>query len=150
MKAGMTGPKRKQNWPEELHRTLVAFSEKPFEWGKTDCGQMMLDCIQTMTGIDAAPALRGSYDTAFGAARVVLEFGGGFDQSMAKIAEVNGFPEVQIPFAQRGDMILLRDPETSEPACGVVALDGINVATVTPRGFAMTSIKHAVRAWRVQ
>lgn len=47
-----------------------------FEWGKTDCAQWLASYVEARTGRHPSPDLVGSYDTFFGARRLVIEHGG--------------------------------------------------------------------------
>lgn len=64
----------------------------------------------------------------------------------ARAAERN-MAEVDVPFAQRGDLLLM--DTDSGPALGVVSLDGTEGLFKGPRGITKFPVAESLRAWRV-
>lgn len=96
--------RRFQNWPVLLAEFVQSHIHSPFEWGKNDCCLFACDWINLATGIDPAANIRGKYDSALSAARVLGEFGGVQGVAESKCIE-HGFPVVNINFSQRGDIV---------------------------------------------
>lgn len=51
-------------------------SAQPFVWGQTDCMLWCATLVAARRGDDPAADLRGTYDSAFGARRIVMAAGG--------------------------------------------------------------------------
>jgi len=59
-----------------LQLLLRQRAETPFVWGKSDCAIFAFDVVQLLTGRDVVADLRGTYSTAYGAMRVLVDQGG--------------------------------------------------------------------------
>lgn len=94
---------RHQFWEEALAIYLDRVAEEPFVWGKRDCALFAADCVNAMCGVDPAQAYRGKYDTAYGAAKALREYGAG---TLLKTMRATFHKEVNIHFAQRGDVVM--------------------------------------------
>ena len=139
---------------ERLNAALAARKDRPFEWGRNDCGLFACDLLQAVSGIDFAAPFRGKYKSARGAARVLKRFAGlpasakataGLEAAVEKIAEARNREEVKPLMAQRGDLVLLDMPEG--PALGVCL--GAWVAAAGETGMVRVELREARRAWRI-
>lgn len=140
---------RHYDWPERLGQYLQDCSERPFVWGQHDCCLFAADVIQTLTGVDPAAELRGTYESALGAARVIKDNGGfeGFIDSLAAKLEVE---EIHPGLAQRGDVVMVKSENQllGEMALAVVGLDG-KLVVPGERGLITLPSDTAVKAWRI-
>lgn len=66
--------RRLPDWRERLAAFIARRRTQPFVWGASDCCLLAADAALAITGHDYAAPLRG-YDSAFGAARRLLELG---------------------------------------------------------------------------
>ena len=113
MGAGIV-PSRLPDWPDHLSGAIEAARGRPFSWGVHDCALFAADCALAITGHDPLAAVRGSYGTAQGAARVLRRLG---CADLAALAALVGGPEIPIVGARRGDWVLA--PHDDEQALGV-------------------------------
>lgn len=136
--------KRPQNWPSMLATFLREKQSQPFIWGSNDCCLFTCDWLQALYGVDHAADLRGTYDTALGAARV-LEARGGVLAIAAAVCEREGWAEIAPAFAQRGDIVLDDSPlghTLGVCAGGVSAFPG-------EAGMLLKPTRACVKAWRI-
>lgn len=63
-------------WRRQLDALIESRLHEPFAWGSNDCCLWAADCVLAMTGHDHAADLRGTYDSAAGALRVLAAAGG--------------------------------------------------------------------------
>lgn len=136
---------RKQNWPVILNDKIEEYKNAPFEWGKVDClrfaGLISIDILEndpygTMSedfAYTTEEEAKGLLDTHFG----------------GKMANVFGkvFEEVPPKMAGRGDIAVV-DVNGVE-ICGVIDGTGRRVACKAVDGLLFISVKHIVKAWRV-
>ena len=140
---------RKPTWVDDLYAFVLSRKDTPYSWGANDCCSFVCEAMLSMTGTDVFEAFRGKYTDEASAAEAMLEVTGSSD----KLAMVDymtnkfGMAEVPVPFAQRGDVVLLS--VDGGFALGIVYLDGTNVVAVAGEGLHKVSISAAVRAWRV-
>lgn len=139
---------RYSNWPARLGRFLDEVCQQEFKWGEHDCALFACGCIEAMTGIDLARDFRGEYNTRAGAARAMRQFAGkGLEAVVEKRTAAYGMREVDVRFAQRGDVVLL---ETKlGPALGIVHLNGVAAVFAAPEGLTFVHTHACRRAWRV-
>jgi len=96
----MTKPtKRLPDWMLRLDALACAIRAVPFAWGAHDCCTVASAVVEACTGADVMGDLRGQYDTALGAARLIDSLGG-----MAAILAERLGPEVPVICAQPGDI----------------------------------------------
>ncbi len=109
---------RKSNWPTRLALFIEEKRDQPFKWGENDCCLFFCDWISILTENDPAShlGLRGTYDSALGAIRI-LEGLGGVEVLAQKVAEERGWSFVPVEYAQRGDGVIFQTEEG--PAMGV-------------------------------
>ena len=122
---------------------------RPFEYGKWDCCLFVTDAITEMTGIDLATSYRGEYSTRKGALRAIREqLGTASIQAVAAdSAAKHHMPEIPVPHAHRGDMVLIA--RGRDYSLGLVALNGRDVVVASKGGLWRLPLSLAVRAWRV-
>jgi hypothetical protein len=95
--------KNLQQRVKAAQRTLDAFKEHEFEWGRYDCGQMVFYHLRRL-GRRVAFAPVGSYDSALGAKRVLKAAG---VETMAGLLDKWGLPRIAPAAALVGDLIQL-------------------------------------------
>ncbi len=142
---------RPPDWQSRMAQALKTRRERPFAWGRHDCGLFACDIAEAISGVDLAAALRGRYSTRRGAFRALKSFaGGGIETAIEKIAKDHGCAEVPPLMAQRGDILLaevLVHSEVLEDSLGVCL--GETAAFAAAQGFVQLPIAQARRAWRV-
>ena len=133
--------RRHDNWPT----LLVAFIEErrhaPFAWGSNDCCLFAADWIRRACGVDFAEGLRGTYDSALSAARVLRNQGGVFDLAALRA----GLERKPVELVQRGDVVGFEVP-------GGVALGvclGSVGAVVGATVLEFPDMTRACAAWKV-
>jgi len=161
---------RIEDWPARLAAAIETARNKPFVWGRHDCGLFMADCCLAMTGADPAAAFRGrpvaappvnnfrchkwqpAYRTRRGAAGALKRYaGGGLAQAMERSFADLGWPEIAPGFAQRGDAVLFAalDIETALDAQAAGICTGAMLCFAGPAGLDFAPMSAALRAWKV-
>lgn len=137
-------PPRPQNWPEQLGTLLASIRHVPFAWGTHDCATIACDWVLAMRGIDPMAADRGAYANEEEFEGLVDPYGGleGFVSDRAAAAGIATCPA---PFAQRGDVALVRIG--NQECLGLV--DGRHVAVPTLAGLRLAQRAAMVRAWAI-
>jgi hypothetical protein len=125
-------------WRVALDSFIAERMQKPFAWGSNDCCIFAADAVLAMTGVNHATGLRGSYDGALQAARVVSELGG-----LSAIASRAG-PECHPLCAGPGDVGLV----TNEGRELLAVCDGAHWLAPTSEGLAAMPFESARAAWR--
>jgi len=140
---------RKASWPEDLYTFIRSRKDMPYAWGANDCCSFPCDAILTMTGTDVYAEFRGKYTDEAGAGTILLQIAGSTDKVAAieYITAEFGMEEIAVPFAQRGDVVLLG--VDGGFALGIVYLDGISAAAVAAEGLHRVPLSYATRAWKV-
>lgn len=132
---------------EERGRALAAYvgaaTERPFRWGEHDCALFAAGWVATVTGIDPAADLRGTYHDEAGA-RAVL--GEDPEAWFAGTAVAHGMIAIDPRFARRGDVCLLDYGDG--PALGICTGAEL-VLPARPSGLARFRLSRAHRAWRI-
>jgi hypothetical protein len=138
--------KRAENWPTLLTAYIEERREVPFTWGRADCCLFAADWVRLATDLDPAADLRGKYDSALGARRIIKRRGG-LAAMVARALIPLGFREVALSLATRGD-IIVRD--SGDGDCAGVVL-GKQSAFVGRDGlrFIQTNLQADARAWRI-
>ena len=118
----------------------------PFTWSKNDCCTFVCDWIDLCCGVDPSRELklRGTYDDARGAARV-LKRHGGIEAVVERAWRRLGWSETTLPYARRGDIVSLKTDHG--PALGICLGDSATFAG--PHGLAFVPLAECLRAWRV-
>jgi hypothetical protein len=142
--------RRFPDWEIRLHKFCSQRMRAPFEWGNHDCAIFVADCIKETTGEDLAAECRGKYDSKETATALLWDLvGAGLEQYAEHIAELHGMKEVDIYYAQRGDMVLYI--QDSGPSLGIVSLDGQRALIAVENGDCLLRVPvlKCARAWRV-
>ena len=113
---------RVDDWPEKLHKVLVAHSTMAFEYGKSDCFMVVSDCVKAITGKAPYPKAKG-YKTAAGAAKKLRAHG----FKNVEDAWRGKFKEIHPSQIMRGDIAIVENK--SEIAGGI--WDGQHIWTKT-------------------
>jgi hypothetical protein len=138
--------KRVENWPTLLTAYIEERREVPFTWGRADCCLFAADWVRLATDLDPAADLRGKYDSALGARRIIKRRGG-LATMVARALTPLGFREVALSLATRGD-IIVRDSGDGDCAGVVLGKESAFVARDGLR-FVQTKLQADARAWRI-
>ena len=128
---------RYEDWPERLNTFIESRRNAAFVFGETDCCMFAADAVLTITGVDLAADLRGTYSTKLGAAKVLSERGG--------VAGVVTLPAIPVLMAGRGDVVMIETPDG--PALAVCI--GSKIAAMSADGLAFVGMDTAITAWKV-
>ena len=134
---------RREDWPSRLAAALEAARDKPFRWGKFDCGLFAGDCVLAMTDVDPVALYRGQYTDEDGARATMLALSGGGLRAVWNAALGPAMNNVR--FAKRGDVVLVEVGGVE--ATGIVA--GSRVACLSEAGLLMVPAHRIVAAWSV-
>jgi len=109
---------RTPDWPDLLSSFIEGRRNSPFEWGKNDCCLFASDWVYLCTGVDPALGIRGTYNSALSAARILQDNGG-----ITAMVKLLGLSSVPIGFSKRGDLAVkdFGDGETIGIVIGSVA-----------------------------
>ncbi len=102
-----------------------------------------------MTGVDPAHEFRDNYASR-GEAYRSIEAATGAKSVQAIVASITAklqMPEIPVPCAQRGDVVLVQ--RARDFSLGLVALNGREIVVCRARGLCRIPMSHAIRAWRV-
>jgi hypothetical protein len=144
-----------------FHNFLKVRAHVPFGWGQQDCALFAADGIEACTGIDIAADFRGKYSDEASALAAIKTICGGstVEDAAAYCAAKHGLPEWQYPLmAQRGDLVVLNDPDSDAPApriiAGLVHLSGRHIVAAGEKGLKRILIHEGnatpiLRAWHV-
>jgi hypothetical protein len=136
---------RHEYWPMRLHALIDDARSREFQWGDLDCCQWGGLVVEALTGTNPISHLRGRYNTAIGAKRLLKQEYGTWEIRDA-LTQVLGQP-VAPGLAGRGDIVLV-DIDGTE-AVGVVDLTGERVAAVGLYGLEHVPLSAATTAWKV-
>jgi hypothetical protein len=141
---------KKHGWPELLHDYIDAAQSRTFAFGAFDCALFCADWVTIATGVDHASDLRG-YDSLLSASRIVFRYG----NMKNMVTALLGREPAHAAFAQRGDIVLIRECTTT----GTADLDGapeglgicIGLHSAFPRAEGLITIRtlEAAAAWKV-
>ena len=134
---------RRADWPARLDRFLQDRRALPFAWGAHDCCLLVLDWIETVTGVRLADT-RGRYRDADSAAALMRERWGS-DDLMAVATRLLGEPLASPLLAGRGDVLAFRHGDGVW--LGLCA--GRTGVAVTRNGLVALPLSHAITAWRL-
>lgn len=143
--------KRYPDWEARLDRYVIEAQARPFSWGRHDCVLFALGAAEAITGVDAAANLRGTYDSARGAAGVMRrlfharDLAGAVESFRAHWAGES----VPVLMAQRGDIVLAEPDAATDLALGIVSLDGRSALFAAPKGLTRLPLRSCRSAWRV-
>lgn len=134
---------RLPDWRVRLVRTLDDVATKPFDWGDTDCVfGLAAPAVEAVTGEKMVEEFRGTYSTAAGAVRALLNHG--YADLPDYLAQ--HFVERPPALARVGDLVLIRADETG---WGIGVVLGDRVAVMTPTGYGTVTRDRAERAFEV-
>jgi hypothetical protein len=138
--------KRISNWPEALRGFVETKRHEPFVWGQNDCCLFASDCVLAITGDDPAAALdlRGTYDSALSANRL-MESRGGIEAIVTVAADAHDWAEIAPAFAQRGDVVSFAMP--SGFTLGICL--GKQAVFAGADGIVFQDTLNCRRAWRI-
>jgi hypothetical protein len=136
--------RRKENWPAVLADFIESRRGEPFAWGRQDCCMFAADAVVMMTGIDPAVEVRGRWDSALSAGRLLRSLGGVEEAVRAACARC-GFAELAPPLAGRGDIVLT--DTAAGPAAGICL--GLHAAFPGPSGLTFVLLTDCRAAYRV-
>lgn len=128
------------DWQKRLIDVIRAAEKRPFLWGQHDCCLFAADCATAMCGADFAAGLRGTYNSANGAKRVLLTNGGSLEKVLARHLD-----EVPVKLAQRGDIAVVI---SAGNRCAGVVFGGA-VFVPGENGLVRLNVKPE-SAWRVR
>ncbi len=133
---------RKPNWPTLLGHFFYQNADRPFVWGEWDCCLFAADAIKEITGQDFASELRGKYDDAFGAARLIHPHR---DLCGLVTELLPDNSEISIQQAQRGDLAVI---ENQGRQCAAIFW-GRGVFAATETGLVQLPNTSIIKAWRI-
>ncbi len=137
---------RSEGWEGRLAAYLETRKSMPFAWGSQDCCTFACAGLVAQGLPDPMAGVR-PYRTARGAAGAIGRLGGTLDEAATTLAA--GLHEIAPAFAGRG-CVVLADIETdgdSEPALGLVGLDGTRAEFAGPDGLVWRRLSDCRRAW---
>jgi hypothetical protein len=120
---------RIQNWQTRLSDYLTHCYITPFQYGELDCGLFIAGAIEAMTGVDVAESLRDKYTNrreAFAAIKAMCGIAT-MEAIAVHLAAQYEAKEIPVPFAQRGDAVVLKKGRAS--TLGIIAMHGTEVLT---------------------
>jgi hypothetical protein len=140
---------RKPDWQSQLQQFLLRSVAKPFMYGEFDCCLFVADAVYAMTDIDIAAEFRGKYCCRSEALAICKKYTGA--ESVRSIVcqalAAQNLPEVTVPSAQRGDIVLVR--RRADHSLGIISLNGKEIIAVSTEGHVRLRLTLASRAWRV-
>lgn len=124
--------------PQQIMEITVEVMSPHWVWGTHDCCTAACDVFQQIWGVDPMAPLRGKYSSAFGAAKIIQEWGGMVNMtlSLAEIALLetsSGHPGaigLSLPGMAAG----------SEGRCLMICIDKGSWAAKTEEGLAILPI----------
>ena len=131
---------RAENWPALLAAFIEARRARAFCWGEHDCALMAADWVREATGADFAADLRGTYQTAAEAQRIVHQRGG-----LLRLCDDALPRHAAAAWAQRGDIVLAEND--GRELLAVCA--GHYAAAPGPQGLVAIAPAHWRAAWSV-
>lgn len=132
---------RLEGWPEILAAEIARARSRRFEWGAHDCASWALAVVAALTGSDPGASYRGTYDSEFGAQRILAAHGG----LEALADELLPVRRPGVLYAQRGDVVLA--DLLLGPTLGVCVGAGAEFAG--PDGLVCVPLKGCRCAWAV-
>lgn len=137
---------RPVGWESRLCAAVEVYRARPFTWGSADCALFAASCIEAVTGVDPAAAVRGEYTDAAGAMRALV--GLGFSNMVEAVAANR--PEVPVALAHRGDVAVVREPSEGDPLGAVGVVLGPMIAAYGQTGLHFLPRSAALRCFQVE
>lgn len=131
---------KQEGFAESLALFTAARRLTPYNWGTNDCVTFAADSVAAVSGNDPLGSLRGTW-TNEAEAMAVLEAQGGLIAAMDA-----RFPRKAREFAQRGDVVLLKDAN-GQPSLGVCV--GRDAVSPGEQEMLLTPITEARIVWEV-
>lgn len=131
---------RLPGWREALADLFAERMSAPFVWGVNDCCMFAADAIQRATGQDRAQDVRGRYDSAITAARLIRSHGG-----LQALASARCGSEIPASLVQFGDIGL--SSNSGRPCLAVFG--GEYFHAPAEHGLTILPIEYCVKAWRL-
>jgi len=126
------------DWEARLSHLVSEAHAQRFAWGKLDCCLWAAACVEAQTGVDHADGIRGTYDDAAGAARIVKRMGG-----LRGIGALAGRAVPPLS-AMHGDIGLVRS--NGKPVLALCA--GPLWLVITSQGLLSVPLREAIMCWR--
>lgn len=129
-----------------MDAALDRYRSAEFRWGEMDCCLFVADVLRDLHGKDFAEPWRGTYDTEFGARRLVVKHGG-LDGLLSSVFG----PMVPVDECGEGSPVLLRQKLVEQDSVGgaVGVIHGGKVAYLTKKGLAEAPLSYVVGGWNV-
>lgn len=141
--------RRVENWHLSLGQTIQQGLRRPFEWGRFDCCLFALLCNDAVTGGFLYHRFAGTYDSEYGAARVLAPYGGIVEIADAVYSEF-GWPRVPVLMAQRGDSVSAMIPsDGGEKRRALGIAYGRHAWFAGPQGVIAIPLRDCDTAWRI-
>ncbi len=143
--------RRIDNWHLTLGNVLQQSLHRPFEWGRFDCCLFALMCNDAVTGGALYERFAGTYDSEYGAARVLQPYGGIVEIADSVYGEF-GWQRVPVLMAQRGDTVsglVASVGGEMRRALGVVAMNGRDAFFAGLQGIVAVPVRKCDHAWRI-
>ncbi|WP_152051834.1 DUF6950 family protein [Tautonia marina] len=130
---------RNEGWEAILAEHIEQARNNAFEWGMNDCALWSADWVRKATGEDFASTWRGRYttETELNALLAAMDI-----ESPGDIASEH-LPEMDVPFAQRGDIVL--HPQGCLGIC-----NGLDSYFLMEQGVTRIRTRNCVKAWAVR
>jgi len=149
--------KKKSNWVELLEQEIQKAEKSEFVWEGNNCALFYCNCVLAMTGFDLGEWFRGKCSTEKKSYLALRKYAGTLENVIEKICEEQGFPEIPLLKAQRGDPVLLKgDDDPMTESLGIVSPNGDIVARDTDQKYGIIRVPLSVdlvdlgcRAWRL-
>jgi hypothetical protein len=144
----MANKPRKQDWQSRFAKFLEERQNMPFKWGQQDCIIFAARAAQAMTGYNfvAENKREGRGYKTRAQAEAMLD-----EHFKGKIQNVFTFflgkPRKDIGFAQRGDIVLIKN--RGEFAGGVIDNTGRSIVCAGPRGLMRLKKAEALMYWKL-
>lgn len=134
-------------WEARLRRVIEDSHSRAFVWGTSDCACFAADCAIACTGEDPLAHLRGLYDDALSAARLLKAEG--YPATIDIFAQ--RYREISVAQAGRGDIVEIVDGLHDGPHGAVGVAFGPHILAPGETGLARIDlIKCGRRAFRVE
>ena len=135
---------RYHDWPTRLNKFIIDYRDKGFDYGKHDCCLYVCDAIKAITGVDMAEDFRGYNKKSF---QKLLDDNKGVEGIALQMAKKLNLPRIPISFAQRGDVVYLKD-EKDQKVLGIISMNG-DIYVASEIGIVSFPINQGIHAWRI-
>ncbi len=140
---------RPPGWPEALAAYVDTMRELPWCWGKRDCASFARGAVLAVGGPDLGEGWAGAYSDEDGARKLMLTFGRNLEEAAERVCRSAGLQEVSPLLAQRGDLVVIADPQLTANLPVPAVCVGAYGATFMRRGFVRLPMRAAVRTWAI-